>query len=182
MATRRGAKDGDDPRDLFARAMGGVEPLAGDRVERPPVRPRHPGTATRVPPPARRAQGGRFEIDQVGELHRGRASGVDARRLGRLAAGEIAAELRVDLHGLSRDEACAALADALRRARLAGQRCVLVVHGRGLHSAGGPVLKRELPAWLAEPPHGREVLAFASAPPAYGGPGATLVLLRKSRR
>jgi DNA-nicking Smr family endonuclease len=56
---------------------------------------------------------------------------------------------------------------------------VLVVHGRGLHSPGAPVLKHALPGWLAEPPLGQRVLAFASATPPHGGTGATFVLLRR---
>jgi DNA-nicking Smr family endonuclease len=46
----------------------------------------------------------------------------------------------------------------------------------------GPVLKRKLPEWLAEPPLGEKVLAFASAPSRQGGSGATRVLLRQPRR
>ena len=42
-------------------------------------------------------------------------------------------------------------------------------------------LKRQLLEWLAEPPVGERVMAFASAPAAQGGPGATLVLLRRRR-
>ena len=36
-----------------------------------------------------------------------------------------------------------------------------------------------LPRWLAEPPLGAWVMAFASATPADGGTGATYVLLRR---
>ncbi|MFQ5418592.1 MAG: Smr/MutS family protein, partial [Myxococcota bacterium] len=58
-------------------------------------------------------------------------------------------------------------------------RCVLVIHGRGRGSADGPVLKSALPGWLALPPLGASVMAFASAPPGDGGAGATVVLLRR---
>jgi DNA-nicking Smr family endonuclease len=58
---------------------------------------------------------------------------------------------------------------------------VLAIHGRGLHSEARAVLRRALPEWLQAAPLADLVLAFASAPPALGGPGATLVLLRRER-
>jgi DNA-nicking Smr family endonuclease len=79
-------------------------------------------------------------------------------------------------------EARRRLRQALEAADAAGEECVLVVHGRGHRSVEGPVLKRKLPEWLAEPPLGEKVLAFASAPSRQGGPGATRVLLRQPRR
>ena len=155
--------------------MDGVQPLA----DRPALPPRqHPArrrpalAASRPPGPAR------FEIEEAGERVEGRLPGFDPREARRLARGEIAPELTVDLHGFPEAEARGALRDALRRARRAGLRAVRVIHGRGLRSPGGPVLKTALPRWLAEPPLGSWVLAFASAPPEQGGTGATLVLLR----
>ena len=75
----------------------------------------------------------------------------------------------------------AALHRHLIEAQRAGQRCALVVHGRGLRSREGPVLKRTLPAWLADAKVARLVLAFAPARPEDGGEGASYVLLRRSR-
>ena len=69
----------------------------------------------------------------------------------------------------------------LRDAYADGDRCVRIVHGRGLRSQGGPVLKDAVLAWLQEPPLAAIVMAFASAPPAWGGPGALFVLLRRRR-
>ena len=73
-----------------------------------------------------------------------------------------------------------ALRETILRAVAAGARCLLVVHGRGLHSEGGAVLRESLPNWLAETPIGPEVLAFTSAAERDGGAGATYVLLRRS--
>jgi DNA-nicking Smr family endonuclease len=56
---------------------------------------------------------------------------------------------------------------------------VLVIHGRGRHSESEPVLKDALLEWLAQPPLGPLVLAFASATGGDGGVGATYVLLRR---
>ena len=112
----------------------------------------------------------------------GRAPGVAPEVLDRLRRGEVEPGLRVDLHGFPEDEARGELRDAVRRARSAGIRCVLVIHGRGLRSAAGPVLKEALPRWLTEPPLAAWVVAFASAPGHMGGTGATLVLLRERGR
>ncbi len=90
-------------------------------------------------------------------------------------------ERRLDLHGLDRAAARRALHAELDGAWRAGARCILVVHGRGRGSSEGPVLRGLLPTWLAEPPGGPHVLAFAPASGADGGSGATYVLLRRRR-
>ena len=62
----------------------------------------------------------------------------------------------------------------------AGWRCVLIVHGRGLHSKDQvPVLKAQLKTWLNQKRIGQMVLAFATARPQDGGAGAVYVLLRR---
>ncbi|HSL84448.1 MAG TPA: Smr/MutS family protein [Thermoanaerobaculia bacterium] len=171
----RRPRDGESDRDPFQEAMDGVEPLADRPAPPPGARPSRRRSGRTI---ARPAAPVRFEIEEDGERVEGRLPGFDRREARRLARGEIAAELTVDLHGFPEAEARGALLDALRRARRAGLRAVRVIHGRGLRSPGGPVLKAALPRWLAEPPLGSWVLAFATAPPEQGGTGATLVLLR----
>ncbi len=109
----------------------------------------------------------------------GWAAGFDRRRLRELRSGAIEPDVEVDLHGMTRAAARAELASALRDAIAAGRRCVLVVHGRGMRSRDGPVLRDALPALLAAPPHGASVLAFAAGEQQRGG--ATYVLLRRAR-
>ena len=119
-------------------------------------------------------------IDRGGGRVDGAASGFERRRLVRLRRGDPPPDRELDLHGLRRDEARRALRAALREALAAGERCLLVVHGRGTRSEAGAVLREALPDWLAEPPHGAHVLAVASAD-AHAG-GATYVLLRRTLR
>jgi len=95
--------------------------------------------------------------------------------------GEIGIDRELDLHGLPAREAREDVAFELGEAFAAGERCVRIVHGRGTHSPGGPVLKEALLGWLQQPLLARRLLAFASAPPAQGGSGALLVLLRRRR-
>ncbi len=173
-------EDAERFRELFEEAMRDVTPIA----------PRPHVAAVRKPSPRRRrsparaipAGPTRFEIEELGERIEGHVPGFDRRRLARLRSGRIPPEATVDLHGMLEPEARLAVREAVRSAQGTGARAILVIHGRGLHSPEGPVLKAAMPTWLAEPPVGARVLAFASAPPELGGPGATLVLLRKRSR
>ncbi|MEN8159592.1 MAG: Smr/MutS family protein [Myxococcota bacterium] len=127
------------------------------------------------------AEGGGFAIERLGERSEGLAQGVDRKHLLRLRRGERRIERRVDLHGLVAAEAKRLLARELTSAQTEGLRCVLVIHGRGLHSEDGPVLREGVVAWLTTEPLARRVMAFASARPEHGGPGASYVLLRRIR-
>ena len=88
----------------------------------------------------------------------------------------------LDLHGFTEAEARAVVRHEVEESWRRGRRCLLVIHGRGRHSAGGPVLREALPDWLATPPLAHRVIAFVTAPERYGGAGATLVLLRPGRK
>lgn len=127
------------------------------------------------------AEPGPFDFPVDGEPRCGLARGVDRRHLDALRRGRVEEDADLDLHGLDAREARALVRAALREAWEQGWRCVRVIHGRGRHSPAGPVLREALPDWLAEPPLRARILAFAPAPPARGGPGATLVLLRRRR-
>jgi len=121
-----------------------------------------------------------FDISDTDEFIEGHARGLDPRVLKRLRRGEFSVQEHVDLHGLLKDEAKAELEAFLARSRQQGKRCVLVVHGRGLHSKDQvPVLKDALKRWLRTDRFARQVLAFSTARPHDGGAGAMYVLLKK---
>ena len=102
--------------------------------------------------------------------------GLSRQVLRRLRAGHWATQDQLDLHGSRSEEARALLVDFLASAIKRGQRCVLVVHGKGLGSKNRePVLRRKVAAWLAQR---KEVLAYSQARPADGGSGAVVVLLK----
>ena len=122
-----------------------------------------------------------FVVERLGERVEGLAAGIDRGHLLRLRRGEVPVDLRVDLHGSRAAEARRRLAAELGRAQAEGLRCVLVVHGRGLHSDGPAVLREGVTEWLTAAPLAARVMAFASAQPADGGSGATYVLLRRVR-
>jgi DNA-nicking Smr family endonuclease len=97
--------------------------------------------------------------------------------LRQLRRGVFRVESEIDLHGMTVAEAAARLNEFLRAARTREWRCVRVIHGKGLRSGNrGPVLKNTVNTLLRRT---AAVLAFASARPADGGTGATLVLLAR---
>lgn len=109
-----------------------------------------------------------------------RRHGIGPDVVRRLRRGEWAVKGQIDLHGLRADEAREALGAFLNRALRDEWRCVRVIHGKGLGSAGRePVLKAKVPRWLVQR---QEVLAFCQARPNDGGAGALIVLLRLPAR
>lgn len=171
-----------DDHELFGRAAAGARPLAQDR--RPPFRPR-------VPPQARQRQRDEqvvlqsllsdgydeAEVETGDELVFLR-SGVSQLTWRRLRRGYYAIEAELDLHGCVVADARERVAAFLREAQGAGRRCVRIVHGKGLSSAGRlPILKVKVNHWLQQKD---VVLAFCSARPVDGGTGAAYVLLRRN--
>jgi DNA-nicking Smr family endonuclease len=97
----------------------------------------------------------------------------------KLRRGQIPVEAEIDLHGLRRHAADAALRQFLNDCVHRGLQCVRVIHGKGLRSGpGGPVLKLVVHHWLRKV---ENVVAFAGARPADGGSGAVYVLLAGRR-
>jgi DNA-nicking Smr family endonuclease len=174
VSKQRDGRD-DAERSPFADAMRDVKPLAGRNKTQPP-----PATKS-APREAAPGEPVEFELLHAGERLEGHARGIDHKHLRRLRSGKVPVDLRIDLHGLNAREARTTVREALLAAAEAGQRCALVIHGRGQHSAGDPILKRALPEWLAEPSLGPWIMAFSSATPADGGTGAAYVLLRRHR-
>jgi len=169
-------------RNLFRSAMSDAVPLQSDgRVEQP---------ASDLEPTARQ-----FELDESQALAESisdeididrlldtdgdlsfRRPGVGADVVRRLRRGHWVLQSQIDLHGLRVDEAREALVDYLAACLRREQRCVRVIHGKGLGSVNKePVLKGKVLRWLTQRD---EVLAFCQAGPTDGGSGALVVLLK----
>ena len=152
---------------------GRDEPVAEDKaptnlVKRSPVRPAAP-----VTPAAKKS---------LPDLSLGAAPGVAKRTAMRLKRGQLDIEGRIDLHGLTQEEAHRALIAFVQGAAGAGRRCVLVITGKGGRAAGGiGVLRAAVPTWLNGPELRHQVLSFCHAAPKDGGIGALYVLLRRRR-
>lgn len=122
----------------------------------------------------------RFELVDDGALLEGRRLDVDPRELRKLRTQRYTIDGKLDLHGQSLEGARVAVERFVERRRMQGDRAILVVHGKGLHSSRGEaVLRGELGAWLSQGRAAKDVLAFASLEDESGGSGALMVLLAK---
>src|SRR5579885_3665056 len=106
MSRRRG---NDDDARAFEEAMSGARPLSGGprRVVGPAGGARARRTGPRQPPGPRVAEVA--PVTAGGEASSGRTDGVSARELRALRAGDRRPEARLDLHGMTRDEAVGAV-------------------------------------------------------------------------
>lgn len=161
--------------------MRDVNPLR--QAKRPPERERRRPRAS-----SRRADEARVLADSLAfdahdlDVESGdelgfRREGISESVLRRLRRGEYAVRDEIDLHGMTQDEARAALGAFLAEAAHHDRRCVRVIHGKGLGSGHrGPVLKSAVNRWLRR--HAA-VAAFCSARRNDGGTGALYVLLSR---
>jgi DNA-nicking Smr family endonuclease len=97
--------------------------------------------------------------------------------LKKLGKGQWPVQAYLDLHGMHRDQARAALSDFLRKSKQAKLRSVCVIHGKGIHSQQFAVLPSKVRAWLSQ---SELVQAFCPANTHDGGDGALYVLLRNT--
>jgi DNA-nicking Smr family endonuclease len=185
MAKRSETKpDNAADREAFRAAMQDVRPLPPGKLRATPAaaQPRRP--------PRRRATGATAELaaelpllsSESGatitpeETLCWRHPGVRDQVVRRLRRGLIPQEAELDLHGMNQAAARDTTVQFLAGARAAGMRCVRIIHGKGMRSAGrGAMLKSAVNEWLRRHP---DVMAFTSARPIDGGAGAAYVLLR----
>lgn len=113
---------------------------------------------------------------------------MDAKSFGKMKRGKITPEGRIDLHGMTLDQAHPALVNFVLGAHAAGKRLVLVITGKGKVKPGdGPiparigVLKHQVPQWLQQHPIKPLVLQISQASLKHGGSGAYYVYLRRQR-
>ena len=121
------------------------------------------------------------------------AAADDAVRMDRkthvnLKRGKLKPQARLDLHGLTLDQAHPRLVRFIHDAHASGKRLVLVITGKGKdRDEGGPIpvrrgiLKHHVPQWLASPALSFAVLQVTEAHVRHGGSGAYYVYLRRKR-
>lgn len=108
---------------------------------------------------------------------------IDRRATRRLKRGTDPIDARIDLHGMTQEQAHDALVSFLRRAQARGAKFVLVITGKGARAAAAErgVLRRQVPLWLGGPDLRRVVLGYEAASTRHGGEGALYVRLRRRR-
>ena len=109
---------------------------------------------------------------------------MDKKAYGRLQKGKLTPERKIDLHGMTLDEAHPALVDFILRSHAKGLRLVLVItgKGKGRETIGGVgILRRQVPMWLHQAPLGPLILEISEAHSKHGGGGALYVYLRRRR-
>lgn len=104
---------------------------------------------------------------------------LDSPTLDKLAKGRLLIEGRVDLHGMTQEQAYSLLLSFLSRAHAGGVRYVLVITGKGTSSGGDGVLRRAVPQWLSTAPFRPLVSSHDQAARHHGGSGAIYVRLRR---
>lgn len=176
-----------DDAELFQHEMSDVIPLKKDdnrRISRPPpalikraaIDTENEAIAELYDLVAGRSD---FDITDTDEYMEGCVMGIDTRLVHKLRQGNFSRQASLDLHGMIAEEAYVEVEQFVLGALRAGLRCILIIHGRGRNSPGQvPVLKDRLKGWLTRGKIARVVLAFSTARPYDGGPGALYVLLR----
>ncbi len=170
MSGRRPSRD---ESALFRSVMRDAAPR---RADAPLPDARLPAPAA---PPAEAAESAPART-ALPDLTPGVFAGIDKRSALRLKRGQTPIEDRLDLHGMTQAEAHRALNDFVAEAAGAGQRCVLVITGKGRVGSEG-VLRRMVPHWLNQAPLRPLILGVARAQPRDGGSGALYLLLRRRR-
>lgn len=113
---------------------------------------------------------------------------MDRKAYTRMKRGKLVPDAKIDLHGMTLDQAHGMLTRFVLNQSGRGARLLLVITGKGdrddphdpLPMRRG-VLKRQVPDWLRQPPLGPLVLQVTEAHRSHGGSGAYYVYLRRSR-
>ncbi|SFR35381.1 Smr/MutS family protein [Litoreibacter janthinus] len=113
---------------------------------------------------------------------------MDKKAFTRLKQGKLSPEARIDLHGMTLEQAHPRLNRFILDAHAQGKRLVLVITGKGKsRDDGGPiptrlgVLRHQVPQWFQQQPLKPHILQVTQASQKHGGSGAYYVYLRRTR-
>ncbi len=164
--------------ELFRQAVGPVRPVNDDRTSSRPAPPTPEPQQTRasearVSDELLTMQDALFRVETGEEISHLKA-GLQSRVLRRLRRGQYAVGGELDLHQLDEITARQVIKEFLQQAHEHRVNCVKIIHGKGLRSQDGPVLKNLVNAYLRRR---SDVLAFTSARSNDGGTGSVYVLL-----
>jgi len=160
--------------DLFQQAVKDVRPLNKDNtsrvVLRKKTRPQVPKTDINHKLPNSDWDEHNFTICKADEDLFFARTGLQHKTIKKLRQGKMPILASLDLHGLTIPQANATLQEFLVKCQQKELHKVLLIHGKG-----SAIIKSAINTWLRNYPH---TLAFCSAKPKDGGPGAIYLLLR----
>ena len=187
-----------DDLELWRRVAETAEPMRPQlkknetepRVSKPPktAKVTEPVDPFQIGVKAQSRQSTHDVAGDLGESLRAAPVNMDRKKHQSLKRGKLKPEGKIDLHGMTLDQAHPRLTSFIMRAHADGKRLVLVVTGKGKpRDDGGPipvrlgVLRHQVPQWLTTPPLSQIVLQISEAHLRHGGGGAYYVYLRRKR-
>lgn len=111
-------------------------------------------------------------------LEKDKSLGIDWNTDKKLIQGKYEIDYKVDLHGLTIDEAYNKIKLLFNKAELNNYRCLLIITGKGLHSQN-QTIKRSIIEWFKEPYFSNKIIKYTDAQKIHGGSGAIYVLLKR---
>lgn len=119
------------------------------------------------------------------ELEQG---GIDKATLKKFKKEEFKIEARLDLHGLTEEEAFIKVDNFIPECYNQNKRCVIIITGKGLTVREDDdiftpkgILKRQVPQWLNMPRIRAMILIYKNPSEKLGGSGALYILLKRNK-
>ena len=113
---------------------------------------------------------------------------MDRRNFNRLQKGQMPIDARLDLHGMTIEQAKLRLKSFLLNAYARGDRVILVITGKGLRSGfdefnrpNRGVIREGLPQWVKDKALAPMIVQITPAHRQHGGDGAFYLYLRRKR-
>ena len=113
---------------------------------------------------------------------------MDRRNFNRLQKGQMPIDARLDLHGMTVEQAKLRLKSFLLNAHARGDRVILVITGKGLRSGfdefnrpNRGVIREGLPQWVKDKDIAPMIVQITPAHRQHGGDGAFYLYLRRKR-
>lgn len=177
-----------DDEDLFKQEMAGVKPLKQtgkvklDKNKTPDsvLKARRESAQAKVEGDANHLSDAQVELLDPYYFIEFKRPGVQNGVYRKLKQGKYQQDARLDLHGMTVEQARKEVYDFIKQSHQYDLRTVIIIHGKGQRNkAAQAKLKSYVNRWL---PDLAEVQAFCSAQPQHGGVGAAYVLLAKSEK
>ncbi|MEP5759788.1 MAG: Smr/MutS family protein [Litoreibacter sp.] len=192
---KRGLTDAE--KELWSRVTDGAEALAPNRVSAPvmpqdyinkTVEVTEPIPVFRVGQNIKKARNTTQLAPSIAEHIDNAPLQMDRKAFTKMKRGKLQPEGRLDLHGMTLEQAHPRLNGFIMNAYSSGKRLVLVITGKGKSKQDiGPipqrlgVLKHQVPMWLQQGALRPIVLQVTTANQKHGGSGAYYVFLRRAR-